>query len=171
MTATICLRKQGDTAGIERLLDTAFGTDRARKLSYAYRQGLEPIWPLSFSAHEGDRLVGTISAWPIAVGDSTEAAILLGPIAVDTEVRGAGLGSALVRECLLHAGERGFGLALLVGDMAYYGRFGFVPAAGFGIEMTGENPDRLLALPLRPGPVASGTLKHWRLVRLRKLAA
>jgi predicted N-acetyltransferase YhbS len=56
---------------------------------------------------------------------------------------------------------------LLVGDYGYYRRFGFRPAAPHGIVMPGENPARLLALPLAPGALdaVAGPLQPWRWVR------
>jgi len=40
---------------------------------------------------------------------------------------------------------------LLVGDLSYYGRFGFRSAAAHGIGMPGEQPHRLQVLELQAG--------------------
>ena len=46
----------------------------------------------------------------------------------------------------------GFALVLLVGDMPYYGRFGFAPVPPGQITLPGPvDPARLLALELEPG--------------------
>ena len=45
----------------------------------------------------------------------------------------AGVGSALMRAVLAAAGEGGETLVCLVGDPAYYGRFGFTAASGLGV--------------------------------------
>jgi predicted N-acetyltransferase YhbS len=62
---------------------------------------------------------------------------------------------------LERAREEGFGLVLLVGDMPYYGRFGFVPVTPAGrIVLPGPvDPARLLALELLPGALAPASGK------------
>lgn len=52
-------------------------------------------------------------------------AALLGPLAVDPAQQKSGLGTALVRAGLEKLRERGVGPVLVLGDPAYYGRFGF----------------------------------------------
>jgi hypothetical protein len=54
-----------------------------------------------------------------------------------------------MRESLRRALELGHGIVLLVGDLSYYGRFGFRPAAPKGITMPGEQPHRLQLLELQ----------------------
>ncbi|MFM8988579.1 MAG: hypothetical protein ACKOUS_02715, partial [Alphaproteobacteria bacterium] len=54
------------------------------------------------------------------------------------------------------AGAAGHALVLLVGEVAYYGQFGFVPAAPLGFDMPGERPERLLARALAPGAQGAG---------------
>lgn len=57
----------------------------------------------------------------------------LGPVAVRPERQGAGIGAALVRDVLDRAGAAGETLVALLGDPAYYGRFGFRPARELGV--------------------------------------
>lgn len=139
-----------DAQPIESLLDTAFGPDRLRKTSYQYRVATPPVPYLRFVAREHDALVGTIRYWPVSVGGGREA-LLLGPIAVDPERGARGVGGALIRHSLSVAAEAGHGAVLLVGDIAYYGRFGFRHAASRGIVMPGEREERLLVHELAPG--------------------
>ncbi|PQZ92189.1 GNAT family N-acetyltransferase [Arthrobacter sp. MYb227] len=57
----------------------------------------------------------------------------LGPIAVDPEFQGKGIGGALlneIRDRAIAAGERGI---ILLGHTTYYPRFGYVPAIPAGI--------------------------------------
>jgi predicted N-acetyltransferase YhbS len=82
-------------------------------------------------------------------------AALLGPLVVDPIEKGKGIGRALVQEGLARARAEGFGLVLLVGDMPYYGRFGFQPVPFGQITLPGPvDPARLLALELIPGTLA-----------------
>lgn len=67
-------------------------------------------------------------------------AVALAPLAVDPSFHGTGIGGALVREAhvrLKAAGER---LSIVLGDPAYYGRFGYshARAAGFESPWQGE---------------------------------
>ena len=60
-------------------------------------------------------------------------ALGLGPISVAPERQRAGIGSALMHAVVAAAEARGERLVCLLGDPAYYGRFGFVAAAGLGV--------------------------------------
>ena len=89
-----------------------------------------------------DRIAGAVRFWPVRVGERWQA-MLLGPIAVHPIHQGEGLGAALMRAGLLAARDAGVERILLVGDLAYYGRFGF--ARLDGVEMPPPtNPDRVL---------------------------
>jgi predicted N-acetyltransferase YhbS len=59
--------------------------------------------------------------------------VALGPIAVEAGHRRRGIGSALVRASLATASARGEVAVILLGDPAFYGRFGFEPGAGHGL--------------------------------------
>lgn len=148
-----------DAQPIESLLDTAFGPDRLRKASYQYRVAAPPVPYLRFVARDHGDLIGTIRYWPVSVGGGREA-LLLGPIAVDPARGARGVGGALIRHSLSVAAEAGHGAVLLVGDIEYYGRFGFRHAATQGIVMPGECAERLLVHELAPGALhgAAGPL-------------
>jgi predicted N-acetyltransferase YhbS len=155
-------------AAIETLLDQAFGPARLAKSSYSYRRRVSRLWPLCLVAREADGIVGTIRYWPIAIGAAP--ALLLGPVAVRDDHRATGVGGLLMRASLARAAAAGHQLVVLVGDEAYYGRFGFKPAAQWGISMERENPARVLALPLGApeaagAPIPSGVVQRWRSVR------
>ena len=152
-TATIDLEQPQDAPAIEALLDEAFGADRHRKQSYRFRHMTAPVGELCLVAREGERLVGTVRHWPVTiVGDKRMTpALLLGPIGVAADRRNNRIGDRLMRESLRRAMELGHGIVLLVGDLSYYGRFGFRPAALRGITMPGEQPHRLQLLELQAG--------------------
>lgn len=50
---------------------------------------------------------------------------LLGPLAVDPDQQKSGLGTALVQAGLARLRDQGVVMVLVLGDPAYYGRFGF----------------------------------------------
>ncbi len=140
-----------DAAAIETLLDTVFDTHRHAKASYAYRQDCPAVPELSFSAHCGNRLVGTIRFWPLIIGDNATPALLLGPLGVAPEMRNYGIGRGLVCRGHMMARDLGYKLVLLVGEHKYYSRFGYNPAQPYGLVMPGEDPARLMVYELEKG--------------------
>jgi predicted N-acetyltransferase YhbS len=153
---------------VERLYDDVFGPARFHKASYLFREGVEPVRALSWIALEGDRpgnerLVGAIRYWPILVGESGHPALLLGPLAIAQDRAGKGIGRALMFKTLDLAAQLGHDLVLLVGDVDYYERFGFVPATPHGFVMPGEQrPDRLQVAPLKDDVLGriAGEVRH-----------
>jgi predicted N-acetyltransferase YhbS len=162
-----------DGPAIDALLDRAFGPDRQSKISYRYRQAAAPLCELSrvARADADGRLLGTIRYWPVAIGG--HAALLLGPIAVEPALKGRGIGVALMRDTLDAAAWSNAKRVVLVGDLDYYKRFGFAPAAPMGLHMPGENPDRLLACGLARNAFAgvSGAVERRRFLRANRLNA
>jgi predicted N-acetyltransferase YhbS len=113
-------------ATIEGLLDSAFGPGRFAKSSYRLRENRNPINDLCLVGSIDGTIGGSLRFWPIRVGNMTTA-LLLGPLAVDPEVRGKGLGIKLMEKGLSLAMEQGHELVFLVGDAPYYERVGFAP--------------------------------------------
>ncbi len=132
------LETAADAAAVERLVLFAFGPGRFAKTAERLRE--RGRVDAAFVARDDGLVIGSVRLWTIMIGDRT--ALFLGPIAVSANSRRAGLGADLVRACLDRAGEAG---VLLVGDLPFFGRFGFRPA-----------PDVRL-----PGPVDQGRVL-WR---------
>ena len=110
-----------DAAAVEALVLAAFGPGRFAKTAERLRERARVA--AGFVAREDGRIIGAVRLWAIWVGG--EPALFLGPIAVSADSRRAGLGADLVQACVDHAGQTGI---LLVGDLPYFGRFGFRPA-------------------------------------------
>jgi predicted N-acetyltransferase YhbS len=108
---------------IEALLDDAFGSDRFSRTAYRLRQGQRPATGLNFVVSDGPVLCGSISLWHIRL--DAQPALLLGPIAVATSCRGKGLGGLLMEHSLAAARAQNHDVLMLIGDLDYYGRFGF----------------------------------------------
>lgn len=150
----IRLETDGDGQVLSQLAAAAFGPGRFARTAYRVRQGTAPVAALCLAAWLDDRLVGGIRFTAIRIGEEDSAA-LLGPLVVDPAENGKGLGRALMEEGLSRARAEGFGLVLLVGDLPYYGRFGFVPVPFGQITLPGPvDPNRLLALELTSGALA-----------------
>lgn len=152
-----------DVPAREALLDRAMGPGRKRKSSEKLRRGRRPSEGLAFVARDASgALAGTVRLWDVRLGEGGPAALLLGPLAVDPSLKGAGIGSALMRHAVAEATRLGHGAILLVGDAPYYGRFGFSADKTGLLSMPGPyERHRLLALELAPGALdgVHGTLK------------
>ena len=110
-----------DVAAVDTLVLAAFGPGRFAKTAERLRERAHIT--AGFVAREDGQVIGSVRLWAIRVGRAP--ALFLGPIAVSADSRRAGLGADLVQACVDHAGETGI---LLVGDLPYFGRFGFRPA-------------------------------------------
>lgn len=144
----------GEAAILSQLSAEAFGPGRFARSAYRVREGIPPVAKLSLVGWRDGRVVGGIRFTAIRIGEENDA-LLLGPLVVDPAEAGKGFGRALVEEGLARAKQEGFALVLLVGDMPYYGRFGFAPVRPGQIAMPGPvDPARLLALELVPGALA-----------------
>jgi predicted N-acetyltransferase YhbS len=143
-----------DISARETLLDRAFGAARFQKASERLREGRLPAEGLSFVATANAALIGTVRLWNVSAGPARPA-LLLGPLAVDAEWRGRGVGGALMQQAIAKARALGHAAILLVGDAPYYARFGFSAEATGGLWLPGPyDPRRLLARELVPGALA-----------------
>lgn len=159
---TVVAEQEADALAREALLDRAMGPARRRKSSEKLRRGRRPSEGLAFVARDRAGLVvGTVRLWDIRAGEGGPAALLLGPLAVDPSLKGAGVGSALMRHAIEEARRLGHRAVLLVGDAPYYARFGFSNAGTGRLAMPGPyERERLLALELSDGALdgAEGVL-------------
>lgn len=142
-----------DLAAIEKLDEHAFGPGRFARSAYRLREGIEPLYALSFAARVGTLLVGANRMTAIRCGE--EPALLLGPLTVDPAFRSGGIGETLVTKSLDAARAAGHRLVLLVGDMSYYGKLGFRPVPEGRVTFVGPvDPTRFLYCELSPGAFA-----------------
>ena|SRR5215469_11922763 len=136
-----------DGAEIDALLDRSFGPGRFAKSAYRLREGVDPEAGLSFVAIEDGKLTGSVRFWPVTVGH--ELALLLGPLAVETERRGRGMGIQLMQKGIDEARRLGHRAIILVGDLPYYARVGFTPIKPGRVHIPGPvDRARILGLSL-----------------------
>jgi len=158
--------QQADRRAIEALVDRCFGPGRYAKTAYRLREGVEPDPRLSFVAVKSADgvLLGSVRFWPVAIGG--EPSLLLGPLAVEPELRGKGIGISLMQRGIEQARTLGFATMILVGDEPYYARVGFAKLAHGRVHMPGPvDPERLLGLALKSGALdaLSGDVKRARI--------
>jgi len=133
---------------IDRLLAAAFGPGRFAKTAERLREGNRPVADLCMVAFEGVAMRASVRFWPIRIGDTQ--ALLLGPLAVDPAERGRGIGLDVMSQALDKAAALGHELVLLVGDLSYYEKIGFIRAGDGRVRLPGPvDPNRILVRPLK----------------------
>lgn len=80
---------------------------------------------LSLVAREDGRVVGHIAFSPVSVSDGAADWYALGPVAVLPAEQGRGIGKALIEAGLAALRAQGAAGCVVVGEPAYYTRFGF----------------------------------------------
>ena len=167
-----------DVVAREALLDACFGENRHMRTCQRLRDGRAPAEGLALSAVRQGRVVGTVRLWHVSAGGIP--ALMLGPLAVEASSRQLGVGAALMDHALAAARARGHRAVLLLGDAAYYGRFGFSAEKTGDLNLPGAYEQRrLLAIELAPGALdgawgmivpTGGSLPKPKAVRARKAA-
>src|ERR1700759_1918251 len=142
--------KVSDVVAREALLDACFGEDRHTRTCQRLRDGRTPAEGLALSGVARGKVVGTVRLWHVGAGGTR--ALVLGPLAVDSAFRKLGVGAALITRALAAARARGHRAVLLLGDAAYYERFGFSAADTSELMLPGAyEQERLLGIELVPG--------------------
>jgi putative acetyltransferase len=144
-----------DYSRVDQIHRAAFGQDGEARLVESLRKRASPH--LSLVAEIGDELVGHVMFSPVSiegVGDPPPIAGLA-PLAVSPEAQGQGAGSALVRAGLSDCDSIGWQAVFLLGDPAYYSRFGFDLAATRGLRYESEAFDAAFQfIELVPGALS-----------------
>ncbi|HGN0543785.1 TPA: GNAT family N-acetyltransferase, partial [Pseudomonas aeruginosa] len=116
---------------------------------------------LSIVAEEHGQVVGHVALSPVTITDNhgrrAEGWYGLGPISVLPQRQGQGIGSRLMEQALSELRAMRAAGCVLLGDPAYYGRFGFQAHAG--LQLPGVPPDYFMALALH-GSVLEGIAQY-----------
>ncbi|MDN3922679.1 GNAT family N-acetyltransferase [Roseateles violae] len=113
---------------------------------------------LSLVAEDKDGgIVGHIAFSPVTISDGTPHWYGLGPLSVAPALQRRGIGQALVRRGLARLRTLGAAGCVLLGDPAYYGRFGFRQEPG--LRLPGVPGEYFQAL-LTDGPLPGGTVAY-----------
>lgn len=122
-----------DAPGIDALLRRSFnGNGEADLIKDLREDGLLTLGVVA-TDDEG-QVVGYVAFSPVAVEGEELQWVGLAPLAVDEPYRGQGLAKQLVYEGLDSLNEFGYAAVVTLGEPELYGRFGFVPAAQFGLR-------------------------------------
>lgn len=115
----------GDSPALESLYVAAFPEENLLPLVRRLLREVRGI--LSLTAAADDRLAGHIIFTPCGIGDSDDCVALLGPLAVTPSWQRRGVGRTLIRAGFEQLNQGSVRRVLVLGDPAYYGRFGFLP--------------------------------------------
>ena len=143
-----------DDAEIEILMDGAFGPARHSRSVWLLRSG-PPVTDLCLVLRDTNAMLASLRFWEVRLEQQT--VLLLGPLAVQPDLRGRGYGRQIVAEGLARATAMGkWSLVLVSGEPDYYPKFGFVPAAPYQLDWPGfVEPERLQFLELHQGALAA----------------
>lgn len=123
-----------DRDAIRAVEQHAFGQDTEAGLVDALVDGNDVV--LELVAEDEGQVVGHIlfSRLYVQNGGGLTPAVALAPLAVEPSFHGTGIGGALIREAHVRLKAAGETLSIVLGDPAYYGRFGYVHARAAGFE-------------------------------------
>lgn len=137
-----------DTQAIRRVVEACFPSPAEAGLVESLREA--GALAVSLIARHGDRVVGHVAFSPVAVAHGPHG-VGLAPLSVMEGFRRQGIGAALTRAGLRACCEAGWGWAVVLGEPAYYQRFGFAAAARFGLTSLYDAGDAFQAMELLPG--------------------
>ena len=145
-------QNETDSDAVAALLARAFGPGHPARAVWNLRL-THPVEGLALVCELADRLVGSLRFWQISLAGQPQ--LLLGPLAVEPDLQGAGIGQSLVKQGLGIASQSGYQAVLVSGEAHYYGHFDFVPAPA-NLRWPGPiEAGRLQIKELKPGYLAS----------------
>jgi putative acetyltransferase len=144
-----------DYEAIERVEEAAFGRpDEAALVARLRADGAALVELVACDAGE---TVGHIlfSPLPVVRPDAAIAAAALAPLAVRPDRQRRGVGAALVRAGMGACSKAGVAAIVVLGEPAYYGRFGFRSETASRLRAPFSGP-AFMALELAPAVLADG---------------
>lgn len=122
-----------DAASIDSLLRRCFPTSAEAELVQQLRE--DGLLTLGVVATDDEgQVLGYAAFSPVTLAEEDRQWVGLAPLAVDESMRKQGLGKQLIYEGLDTLNEFGYAAVVVLGDPAYYGRYGFEPAARYGLH-------------------------------------
>jgi putative acetyltransferase len=149
--------KIGAAPAIRHVLEQAFGRGQEADLIEALQR--RGVGLLSCVAVEDSNIVGQILFSPVAIASTHRRleALGLGPMAVLPAYQRQGIGSQLVHDGLKTCRDTGHAIVVVLGHPAFYRRFGFTPAIGYGIRSEFDvTQEVFMLLELRGGAASGG---------------
>lgn len=136
-----------DATAIRAIHAAAFETNTEAALVDALAQDGSIV--LSLVAVKAGKLVGSVIYSRLLIDGRDRSAVALAPVAVLPDQQRNGIGAALIREAHIRLRDMGERFVLVLGDPAYYSRFGFSAASAAHLQTPYDGP-YLMALALNP---------------------
>jgi len=169
VTPAVHIRRElpADRVFVANLLRDAFTGEAEAKLVARLRA--EPAIVFELVAEEpSGAVIGHIafSRLQVASGARAVDAVALAPLAVAPNRQRRGIGTSLVRAGVEECRKQGVALIVVLGDPAYYGRFGFSAATAKRLRAP-YSGDAFMALELQPGTLGDS---EWTVLYPRAFA-
>ncbi len=152
----IRMETESDWYAVELMTQRAFwnkhrpGCDE-HYLVHKLRRHKDYIPELSRIAVKDGQVIGCImySKSKVVDGEDVHETITFGPLCVDPEWQGCGVGELLLRETMSLAAKKGYKGIIIFGEPDYYPRFGFKTCDNFNITTSkGKNFDAFMGIEL-----------------------
>ncbi len=150
---TIRPERPDDVEAIQAVVEQAFPTPQEARLVDLLREAGR--LSASLVAEVDGRVVGHVAFSPVSTGSGAVGAGLA-PLAVLETHRRRGLAARLVEAGLAACRSAGFGWVVVLGEPAYYARFGFRSAREAGLTDEYGGGDAFQVLELAPGALPKG---------------
>ena len=151
--AMVLPEQPGDAAVIHAVHAASFPTDaEARLVSLLRAAGHLRV---SLLAEVDGALAGHVAFSPVSAATGA-LGVGLAPVAVLEAHRCQGIAARLIEAGLAACRSAGFGWAVVMGEPAYYSRFGFRPASAFGLTDEYEGGPAFQVVELVAGGLPSG---------------
>lgn len=154
--------EQSDISAIRKVNERAFKGPIEVRLVDLLREANKAT--ISLVATFDNRVVGHIlfSSITIESNPRNMRGLGLAPLAVLPECQRRGIGSGLVTKGLEECRKKGYDIAVVLGDVPYYTRFGFKRARLYGLSNEYNADENFMALELKEGALnsVSGLVKY-----------
>ena len=129
-----------DILPVDALLKSAFETEAEAKLTMKLRENSRLTLSLVACNDEGE-IVGYVLFTPVLIDGEDLRWQGLAPVAVKEEYRQQGIAAALIKEGFESLRDFGYPACVVLGDPAYYGRFGFEAAEKHQMRCIWDAPE------------------------------
>ncbi|MEQ9096245.1 MAG: N-acetyltransferase [Phycisphaerales bacterium] len=149
---TIRAERAEDVDAIDRVLRAAFPTADEAELVKKLRA--DGDLRVSLVAELEGAIVGCVAISPVTINGNPSEGVGLAPVAVLPGRQRRGIGATLVAAALAACWNAAF--CVVLGEPAYYRRFGFRPASGHGLTGPYDAGEAFMVLSLPGGGVPDG---------------
>ena len=115
--------KKSDNKKIFLLEEDVLGPGRYARPSFRLRENLEPNIKYSKVYSQGQKIIGSIRYFNCKIQSND--GLMLGPLIVDQKFKGRGIGKELVNKSISSINQKNIDFIILIGELDYYGQFGF----------------------------------------------